>query len=154
MFNGLTANTAHGLIDQNWALFTITQMAEIGTGVVATIEGFSANFDAEMVAFWIISFTGFTADSLAFMGSARLQFLANSITHKYSFFLVFACGLPTFDLSFILSASTSLNDNLFTRSTFIRMTHLSALMAADHDLLTRKPANWNRVKTRFSIVSS
>jgi hypothetical protein len=72
VFNGLTANTAHGLIDQNWALLAITQMAEIRAGVVATVESFSTYFDAEMVTVWVVSFAGFTAHSLAFMGSARL----------------------------------------------------------------------------------
>jgi len=145
MFNGLAACAAHRLIDQNWALLAITQMAEIRAGVVATIEGFSTDFDAEVVTFWVVSFASFTADSLAFMDSARLQFLADSITHKYSFFLVFTCSLPTFNFSFIFSTSTGLNHNLLTGSTFIRMAHLSAFVTTDHDFLTRKSTNWDRI---------
>lgn len=72
MLNSLAAYTTHGLVDQNGALLAITQMAEIRAGMVTTVEGFSADFNAEMVTFRVVSFAGFTADSLAFMGSARL----------------------------------------------------------------------------------
>jgi len=96
----LTACAAHGIIDQNGTLFTVTQVTEIRAGMVSTIEGLSTDFDAEMVTFGVITFAGFTTDSLAFMGSARFQLLADSITHKYSLFFIVTCGLRTFDLSF------------------------------------------------------
>jgi len=68
-------------------------VAKIRAGMVATIECLSTDFDAEMMTVGIISFTGFTADSLAFMGSAGFQLLADSITHKYSLFFIVTCGL-------------------------------------------------------------
>jgi len=47
-----------------------------------------------------------------------------------------------------------LHDNLLTRSAFERMATLLALMATDHNLVTRKTANWNRIQTRLSVIRS